>query len=60
MASAASSISSRSFAQAPAVAGPIVVLGRVLFALIFVLSDRTTSRRKPSLTRRRKGCRSRR
>jgi putative oxidoreductase len=38
MASAASSISSRSFAQAPAIAGPIVLLGRVLFALIFVLS----------------------
>ena len=38
MASAASSISSRSFAQAPAIAGPIVLLGRVLFALIFLLS----------------------
>jgi putative oxidoreductase len=38
MASAASSISSRSFAQAPAIAGPIVLLGRLLFALIFLLS----------------------
>lgn len=38
MASAASSISSRTFAQAPAVAGPVVLLGRVFFALIFVLS----------------------
>jgi putative oxidoreductase len=38
MTSAASSVSSRSFAQAPAIAGPIVLLGRVLFALIFVLS----------------------
>lgn len=38
MASAASSISSRSLTQAPAVSGPIVLLGRVFFALIFLLS----------------------
>jgi putative oxidoreductase len=38
MASAASSISRRSLVQAPAIAGPVVLLGRIFFALIFVLS----------------------
>jgi putative oxidoreductase len=38
MASAASSISSRTFTQAPATTGPIVLLGRIFFALIFLLS----------------------
>lgn len=38
MASAASSMSTRSVTQAPAIAAPIVLLGRVFFALIFLLS----------------------
>lgn len=38
MASSASTISSRSFAQAPAVTGPIVLLGRIFFGLIFIMS----------------------
>ena len=38
MASAASTISARSLAQAPAISGPIALLGRVFFALIFLLS----------------------
>lgn len=38
MASVASTISSRSLTQAPALSGPIVLLGRVFFALIFLLS----------------------
>jgi putative oxidoreductase len=38
MASTSSTISSRSFAQAPTVAGPIVLLGRIFFGLIFILS----------------------
>ena len=38
MASAASTISTRSLTQAPAMAGPVVLLGRIFFGLIFVLS----------------------
>lgn len=38
MASAASTISTRSLAQAPAMAGPVVLLGRIFFVLIFLLS----------------------
>jgi putative oxidoreductase len=38
MASAASSISTRSLTQAPAFGGPLVLLGRIFFVLIFLLS----------------------
>jgi putative oxidoreductase len=38
MASSASSISTRSFTQAPPIAGLIILLGRLFFALIFLLA----------------------
>ena len=38
MASAAAAVSTTSLTQAPAVAGPIVLLGRLFFALIFLMA----------------------